>query len=76
MIDHYLGDLEEVTYWEWVGQVARDLFGPGTYDEVPEEVLEAQQRAEIYAEFGMSWVHGGGRAEDVAAAWRQFGPGF
>ena len=36
-----------------------------------DEELLAQAEAERYAEFGMSWVHGGGRAEDVAAAWRQ-----
>jgi len=29
----------------------------------------AQQESEIYAEFGMSWVHGGGDRQDVAAAW-------
>lgn len=33
----------------------------------------AQAEAERYAEFGMSYVHGGGQASDVAAAWRQFG---
>ena len=66
---------EEATYWAWVERVARELFGEPTYDEVPDDVAQAEQRAEIYAEFGSSWVAGGGRAADVAAAWRQFGPG-
>ena len=33
------------------------------------EAWEAQQESEMYAEFGMSWVHGGGDRQDVAAAW-------
>lgn len=32
---------------------------------------EAEAEAERYAEFGMSWVAGGGMASDVAAAYRQ-----
>lgn len=28
--------------------------------------------SELRAEFGMSWVHGGGRAEDVSAAYLLF----
>jgi hypothetical protein len=31
--------------------------------------FDYQQEAEIRAEFGMSWVCGGGRAEDVSSAW-------
>jgi len=31
----------------------------------------AEAEAEAYAEFGMSWVAGGGRAYDVRAAWAQ-----
>lgn len=31
--------------------------------------LNDSAEAEIRAEFGMSWVHGGGRAEDVNAAY-------
>jgi hypothetical protein len=37
------------------------------------ESCEAEREAEQYAEFGMSWVCGGGRAEDVSLAWAQFG---
>lgn len=33
------------------------------------EEAMAQQRGEIYAEFVMSWVHGGGSASDAGAAW-------
>lgn len=32
---------------------------------------DTDYEAERYAEFGSSWVFGGGRAEDVPAAWRQ-----
>jgi len=40
------------------------------------ESCEAEREAEQYAEFGMSWVAGGGLAEDVSAAWAQFGRGL
>lgn len=33
---------------------------------------EAQAEAEAYAEFGSSWVFGGGRVEDVGAAWHAY----
>ena len=33
---------------------------------------EAEAEAEAYAEFGMSWVHGGGSASDVPLAWIQY----
>jgi len=36
-----------------------------------DEYMAAQYAAEDYAEFGMSWVHGGGDPADVAAAYRQ-----
>jgi hypothetical protein len=36
-----------------------------------DEYMDAQHAAEDYAEFGMSWVHGGGDPADVAAAYRQ-----
>ena len=36
-----------------------------------DEYMAAQHAAEEYAEFGMSWVHGGGDPADVAAAYRQ-----
>jgi hypothetical protein len=44
-------------------------------DELCEGELWAGQYAEeaereAYADFGMSWVGGGGNAADVAAAWR------
>ena len=65
---------EEATYWAWVEQVARDLFGEPTYDEIPDDVAQAEAQAEMYAEFGSSWVAGGGRAEDVPAAWRMHHP--
>lgn len=38
-----------------------------------DDSFAAEAEAERYAEFGMSYVHGGGLASDVAAAWRQFG---
>lgn len=34
---------------------------------------EGQAEAEAYAEFGMSWIHGGGSREDVSAAWAMYG---
>jgi 2-polyprenyl-6-methoxyphenol hydroxylase-like FAD-dependent oxidoreductase len=36
--------------------------------------MAAEQASELYAEFGMSYVCGGGLVEDVGAAWAQFGP--
>jgi hypothetical protein len=43
------------------------------YDEedYDEEAALAEAEGEAYAEFGSSWVFGGGRAADVPAAWRQ-----
>jgi len=45
-------------------------YGPG---ECPacQDQMAAVMEGEQYAEFGMSWVHGGGDPADVAAAWRQ-----
>jgi len=37
------------------------------FDEQPEPDYEGER----YAEFGMSWVAGGGQASDVSAAWHQ-----
>lgn len=34
----------------------------------------ASTRGETYAEWGMSWVAGGGHRDDVAAAFAQLGP--
>ena len=33
---------------------------------------EAEAEGEAYAEFAMSWVHGGGQAEDIKAAYAQW----
>lgn len=43
-----------------------------SYDADAREIAGIQE-GELRAEFGMSWVHGGGRAEDVGAAWALFG---
>lgn len=37
-----------------------------------EEDLLAEMEGEMAAEFGSSWVFGGGAPEDAAAAYRQF----
>ena len=51
-----------------------DVFGPEAFgDDVPREVLDAAGRDEVRAEFTMSWVAGGGRPEDAAAAFAQRG---
>lgn len=34
-----------------------------------QEYDEGLHEAEMFAEFGSSWVHGGGSASDVSAAW-------
>jgi hypothetical protein len=42
---------------------------PDASEEEREEQALAEAEGEAYAEFGSSWVHGGGRVEDVRAAW-------
>lgn len=45
-----------------------------TVDELLEyQADEATLEGERYAEFGMSWVCGGGSPSDVSLAWAQFG---
>ena len=40
-----------------------------------QEAVDAQMKAEaegeMYADFGMSWIHGGGHPDDVRQAWSQ-----
>lgn len=36
-----------------------------------DEYDEGLHEAEMFAEFGSSWVHGGGLASDVSLAWAQ-----
>jgi hypothetical protein len=44
--------------------------GSATREEAIELLdFEHEQEGEMRAEFGMSWVCGGGRAEDVSSAW-------
>jgi len=40
-------------------------------EELEREAIAAMTEGEAYAEFGSSWVAGGGCASDVPAAWRQ-----
>jgi hypothetical protein len=61
---------EDRTYWTWVETVAEEEAAEEAQAE-EEALYLAEVEAETYAEFGMSWVHGGGRAADVPAAWRQ-----
>lgn len=45
-------------------------YGPGECPACQDD-MAAVMEGEQYAEFGMSWVHGGGDPADVAAAYRQ-----
>lgn len=58
-------------------ELMREARGLGiTVDELLEyQAMEYQLEGERYAEFGMSWVCGGGRVEDVSLAYAQFGRG-
>lgn len=40
--------------------------------DLPPEVQAIEDEAELAAEFAMSWVCGGGRAEDAATAFRLY----
>jgi len=57
-----------VVYINFDGSVDMDYDGAGYA-----EYCKAEAEAERYAEFGSSYVFGGGQAEDVAAAYDQVG---
>jgi hypothetical protein len=59
----YEVDQEELDAWEAVYDAARALTEADDYED------NTDYEAEAYAEFGSSWVCGGGRAEDVPSAW-------
>ena len=46
---------------------------PEDFEDGPDPIDAWTAEAEIRAEFGMSYVSGGGRPEDVSAAYWQFG---